>query len=156
MYYEDAYAWFINRYAQDLNKESLDVIIMDARDPESEVPFAEALYDNIAFMKSFYDSLSKSGVLVMQLGQSPNVRDPDETQSKHKNRSKVMRLLEDVGFKSIHTYEEGHCGFGDAWSFVVSFKSYIARQRWFRNSAEVDLEILKRVKRTKTGKSPLL
>ena len=30
MYYEDAYAWFINRYAQDLNKESLDVIIMDA------------------------------------------------------------------------------------------------------------------------------
>lgn len=30
MYYEDAYAWFINRYAQDLDKESLDVIIMDA------------------------------------------------------------------------------------------------------------------------------
>jgi hypothetical protein len=81
-------------------------LLFDCSDPESEVPFAEALYDNIAFMKSFYDSLSKSGVLVMQLGQSPNVRDPDETQSKHKNRSKVMRLLEDVGFKSIHTYEE--------------------------------------------------
>jgi hypothetical protein len=75
-------------------------LLFDCSDPESEVPFAEALYDNIAFMKSFYDSLSKSGVLVMQLGQSPNVRDPDETQSKHKNRSKVMRLLEDVGFKS--------------------------------------------------------
>lgn len=75
-------------------------------DPESEVPFAEALYGNIAFMKSFYDSLGKSGILVMQLGQSPNVKDADETHSKHKNRSKVMRLLEDVGFRSIHTYEE--------------------------------------------------
>ena len=30
MYYEDAHAWFMNRYAQDLKKKKLDVIIMDA------------------------------------------------------------------------------------------------------------------------------
>lgn len=68
--------------------------------------FAETLYGNIEFLQSFYDALGPSGVLVMQLGQSPNVRDPDETYSKHKNRAAVLRLLESVGFRSIHTYEE--------------------------------------------------
>ena len=43
---------------------------------------------------------------MMQLGESPNLEDPDESYSKHKNRVAVMKLLEKVGFESIHTYEE--------------------------------------------------
>lgn len=75
-------------------------------DPESEIPFAEALYGNVAVMQSFYNSLGSNGILIMQLGESPNVWDPDETYSKHKNRVAVMELLETVGFKSVHAYEE--------------------------------------------------
>lgn len=75
-------------------------------DPESEIPFAQALYTDATFMKAFYDSLGESGVLVMQLGESPRSWDPDETYSRHKNRVAVMNLLDEVGFESIHVYEE--------------------------------------------------
>ena len=57
-------------------------------------------------MQSFYNSLSKNGVIVMQLGESPEIRNADETFSKHRNRVATTRLLEKAGFESIHTYEE--------------------------------------------------
>jgi len=57
-------------------------------------------------MQSFYNALGPRGVLVMQLGESPDFTDPDETYSKHKNRVSVMKLLEKTGFESVHTYEE--------------------------------------------------
>ena len=40
------------------------------------------------------------------------------------------------------------------WTFVVAFKSYSARKRWFGNAAQFDLEIKKRGVRTKSGVSP--
>jgi hypothetical protein len=75
-------------------------------DPESEIPFAEKLYGDATVMQSLYNSLGSNGILIMQLGESPNVWDPDETYSKHKNRVAVMNLLEKVGFRSVHAYEE--------------------------------------------------
>ena len=75
-------------------------------DPESEIPFAKALYSNVTFMQSFYNSLSDDGILVMQLGESADLDDPDETYSKYKNRVAAVKLLEHVGFESIHAYEE--------------------------------------------------
>lgn len=57
-------------------------------------------------MKSFYNALGPRGIIVMQLGESPNLLDPAETYSRHKNRVAVRNLLEKVGFESIHTYEE--------------------------------------------------
>lgn len=62
-------------------------------------------------MQSFYNALDDNGVLVMQLGEAPEVTDPDETYSRHKNRVSVMKLLEQVGFAGIHTYEEVSCYF---------------------------------------------
>jgi hypothetical protein len=75
-------------------------------DPESEIPFAKALYGNDAVMKTFYKALSDDGILVMQLGESPNEFNPDETHSKFKNRAATTTLLESAGFESIHVYEE--------------------------------------------------
>jgi spermidine synthase len=57
-------------------------------------------------MKAFYNSLSDDGILVMQLGESPEWFSPDETHSTNKNRAAATRLLESVGFESIHAYEE--------------------------------------------------
>ena len=75
-------------------------------DPESEIPFAQALYGNDAVMKTFYNALSHDGILVMQLGKAPEWVDPDETHSTYKNRAATTSLLERVGFESIHVYEE--------------------------------------------------
>ena len=57
-------------------------------------------------MRAFYNALSEDGIIVMQLGEAPEVWHPDETHSKFKNRAAAIRLLEEVGFESIHAYEE--------------------------------------------------
>jgi hypothetical protein len=133
-------------------------------------------------VKSFYNSLSDNGILVMELGESPDSRDPDEMKSGDKNRVVALNLLESAGFESIHAFEEvskfriasiqshlagdtfhshssyylqSHCGFGAAWTFIVAFKSYSSRKLWYANSAEIELAIQKRTVRTKSGNSPL-
>ena len=75
-------------------------------DPESEVPFAQALYSSDSFMRAFFNSLSDDGILVMQLGQAPEPWYPDETHSKYKNRALTTSFLEGLGFDSIHAYED--------------------------------------------------
>jgi hypothetical protein len=77
-----------------------------ASDPESDIPFSRALYSNDAAIKVLYNSLSDEGILVMQLGKSPEWFSPDETHSENKNRTAAIRLLERVGFESIQAYEE--------------------------------------------------
>lgn len=57
-------------------------------------------------MRALFDSLSDDGILLMQLGEAPWSVAPDETHSLFQNRAATTRLLEDVGFKSIHTYQE--------------------------------------------------
>ncbi len=86
---------------------------MEYSDPEANVPFAKLLYSNNAVMQSFYDALSDDGVFVMQLGESSVHNSPSETNSFAKNRAATTRLLEEVGFESIHAYEEvsGFCVF---------------------------------------------
>ena len=75
-------------------------------DPESEIPFSEALYSDKILMKAFYNAMPGNGILVMQLGESPNVGNADETLSKFKYRAATESLLEEVGFESVHAYEE--------------------------------------------------
>lgn len=75
-------------------------------DPEAEVPFAQALYGNDKFVRKFFDSLSDDGILVMQLGEAPHYESPDETYSMFKNRATTTKLLDRLGFESIHVYEE--------------------------------------------------
>ena len=88
-------------------------------DPEAAVPFAEALYGNYEFVSAVYNSLSNNGILVMQLGEAPEFGSPDENNSLFKNRAATTKLMEDLGFGSIHTYEEvsrQHSGVTDCLS----------------------------------------
>jgi hypothetical protein len=111
----------------------------------------------------------------MQLGEAAEFFSPDETHSKFKNRVTAVNLLERVGFESIHAYEEvsghcrpflssfnctefsldqSHCGFMSPWTYIVAFKSFSTRKRWYANSAEINLAIQKRSVRTHSGTSP--
>jgi hypothetical protein len=90
-------------------------------DPESEVPFAQALYGNDKFMRAFFNSLSDDGILVMQLGEAPTPGSPDETYSKFKNRATTTKLLASLGFESIHAYEEV-----SAWGTIVLYHGMVA------------------------------
>jgi hypothetical protein len=90
-------------------------------DPESEVPFAKALYSDDTFMRAFYNSLSDDGILVMQLGEAPKSYSPDETYSRFNNRARTTRFLEKLGFESIHTYDEV-----SYFSFVLLFEASVA------------------------------
>lgn len=79
---------------------------MFASDLESEIPFSETAYSNRTIMEVFYNSLTDDGILVIPLNESPEVWSADETYSECAKRVSVIQLLEDVGFESIHLYEE--------------------------------------------------
>ena len=127
--YEDALAWFMDRFTEDGSKKDdgddpFDVIVMDALDPQDNVPFAKALYDNIDFLQAIYDAMTDNGVIVMQLGESPATTDPADSFGVDENRAVITKLIEEVGFESMHMYEESHSAFGYPWSYLVAFKSY--------------------------------
>jgi hypothetical protein len=96
----------IVRYLLQLVLPACSVLCHLDSDPESEIPFTKALYGNDAVMKTFYKALSDDGILVMQLGESPNEFNPSEIHSRFKNRAATTSLLERAGFESIHVYEE--------------------------------------------------
>jgi len=162
LHYEDAFAWFIERFSEEgkidqeeYKEEKFDVVIMDALDPQDDVPFADFLYTNDNFFKTLHDSLTESGILVLQLGMSPDSFDPSEDFSKNHKRAYLIGALSRIGFESIHVYEEAHCGFAAPWSFLVAMKDYSSRALWYRNSAEVNLEIHKRMLKTHSMKPSL-
>eukprot|EP00957_Ditylum_brightwellii_P202014 15328197-Ditylum_brightwellii.AAC.1 len=60
-----------------------------------------------------------------------------------------------MGFKSVHVYEEMHSDFGDPWSYLVAMKNFTARTNWYSNTAQIEVDIQKRIKHTYSGKSAL-
>jgi len=156
VYYEDAIGWFLHRYGNDGEKaEPLDVIIMDALDPQDEIEFADALYTYDNFVGTLHTALADDGVLVIQVGSAPGLNDPVESLTSHKNRDIMIGHLEKLGFESIHIYDESHAGFFSVWNFVVATKKRSARKLWYRNEAEIELAIRNRMLRTKSGRSSL-
>jgi len=172
--YEDALAFFIQRFNTTTNDnyhyqqmtnnqedsitedtEKLDVIIMDALDPQDQIPFAEILYQDYVYWQSLYNALTDDGILVAQLGDAPDNEDPAEDHNEQKNRVLVLKTLQKIGFVSMHVYEESHCDFGDPWTFLIACKSINCRKHWYRSSAEIELDIHKRIMRSKSG-VPLL
>ena len=90
-------------------------------DPQDNVPFADFLYTNDNFFKTLHDSLTESGILVLQLGMSPDSFEPAEDFSKNHKRAYLIGALSRIGFESIHVYEEAHCGFSGMNELVVLF-----------------------------------
>lgn len=160
MHYEDALGWFIDRYSESgklyhENHPKLDVIIMDALDPQDDIPFAELLYTDETFLTSLYNSLGEDGMIVFQLGEAPDHSDPPDELNNSRRRSILMDKLQDLGFLSFHIYEDGHCGFEYPWTFFVVMKDERDRASWFRNTAETQIAIHERSMRTHSGKPVL-
>ena len=110
------------------------------------------LYNSYDFVETLYNSLSDDGVLVLQLGEATeNYSRPAAQFSKESRRRALIDLLVDVGFEAMHLYEDGNCGFGAAWTFLVAFKKEGDDQAWYRSQAQVDVQIHKRIIRTKSG-----
>uniref|UniRef100_A0A7S3V6I4 PABS domain-containing protein n=1 Tax=Chaetoceros debilis TaxID=122233 RepID=A0A7S3V6I4_9STRA len=162
MYYEDGLAWFNNRFSDDsridteeFREEPFDVLIMDALDPQDDVPFADILYTNEHFFKTLYNALNDDGLIILQLGASPDVHSPPERISHNRKRAIVMQSFENLGFRSVHVYHEGHCQFRAPWSFAVAFKGANGKSLWQRTAAQMDIQIRNRMIPTKSGEPTL-
>merc|ERR1712032_470169 len=157
--FEDAMAYFIDNFsshrAGKQEGETYDIIIMDALDPNDEIEFAVYLYTSDNYIQSLYNALSDEGILVVQVGEVPSVIDPADETGHFANRSIMKDKLSNVGFESIHIYEEGHSGFLAPWSILVAFKDAETRRNWYRNNAEIDLQLRKRILPTSTGRTSL-
>jgi len=157
MYYEDALKWFISRYQDENNitDELLDVIIMDAIDPDDQNEFSDALYNNRKYLASLYNSLSEDGILVIQVGMTPQTDEPPELLSTFKNRAILVQHLRELGFVTMHVYGQNHGGYGDTWNNLMAAKSLKARQNWYRNAAEINLQLQQRLVKSKSGSALL-
>lgn len=153
LHYVDAFGWFNNRFAKgvDVTEEKFDVLIMDALDPEDDIPFAEMLYNDYDFVETLYNSLNDDGVIVLQLGEASDYDDPAEQLTKSSRRVVLIELLEEVGFESLHFFEDGNCGFEAPWAFLVAMKDADIDSRWYMSDSELEVAIHERIKRTVSG-----
>jgi len=173
MYYEDAIGWFKDNFGSDDDtfgevdeeeeednenfeeEKPFDILIMDALDPQDEIPFASLLYSDPSFVRALYESLSDDGIMVLQLGGAPFHEDPADQFTMSARRTSLIKHLEDAGFESMHIYEDGNCGFMSAWTFLVVMKNSIHRENWYQTAAELDVEIHSRILRTHSGEPAL-
>ena len=156
--FEDALAYFMTKFGKidETNVEDrFDVIIMDALDPNDVPEIAEDLYQSADFIGSLYQSLTDDGILTVQLGETPWYTSAPDEVSIFANRAIIIQKLQEVGFKSIHIYEESHSELFSPWSTLLAFKDYDTRSNWYRGVAEIDLELQKRILPTKSGARPL-
>jgi len=154
--FRDAFAWFIDSFGDkdNLKDEQFDVIIMDALDPDRFVDIVGSLYKNDLFVQSLFNGLKDDGVFVVQLGETDYVDDPPY-QSMAPDTALMLDTIKSAGFDSMVNYENPHCFFGAPWTFMVSFKNYNTRSRWYRSSAEIEIDLHSRILSTKSGKPPL-
>jgi len=155
VYFQDAFKYFIDRFGDESERngkpekeELFDVIIMDACDPMNE--FVENLFKNSVFIHSFYNAMTEDGVFVTQIGRSPKGDEGGiDLTGVFKSAAK------DVGFESMHIYDEGHTLFYIPWSYLVALKNASMRNRWYRSPAEIEKELQQRILKTHSGKSAL-
>jgi Spermidine synthase len=121
------------------------------RDPEDDIPFAKALYNNRDFAETLYNALADDGVIVLQLGEAPYHDSPASQFTKARRREDLINILVDVGFETVHVYEDGNCGFDGSWTYLVAAKDSSNDMRWYRRQAEVEVEIHSRIRRTISG-----
>ena len=93
---------------------------------------------------------------MQQLGDSPENVDPSDEYGSFRNRAKMIAQLQKFGFESIHVFDEGHCDFYHPWTILVALKNYESRSNWYRNAAEIQIELNERIVQTKLGAPSLL
>jgi len=155
--YMDAFKWFLDSFGDDddIREERFDVIIMDALDPDQFVEIVGNLYKDDNFVGSLFRGLSEEGVFVIQMGESFQNIDPAMDSGPNQDAQNMMNALKNVGFESIHMYDEGHSHFLAPWSYFVCFKDGDARVRWNASPAEVEVALHRRLHGTRSGAPPL-
>ena len=157
---ENGLLWFADRYGPNPKmqapKAPFDVLIVDALDPEDDDPLSRDLYADNTFVSAMLNSMSDDGVLIVQIGTAPELRDPKPDIGMYQIREKLFQIFEghsDVA--SMHVYEEAKSGFLEPHSFLVVCKHVSCRSNWFARSDEVDYAIHDRIVKTKSGKPGL-
>ena len=103
--FEDAMAYFIDNFGPykgkgDNDDESkFDVVVMDCLDPNDDIPFAKLLYTSDDYLNSLYSSLTEEGILVVQVGEAPGVKNAADETGEFANRQEMIEMLSEVGFK---------------------------------------------------------
>ena len=115
--------------------------------------FSDQLYNNSDLMEAVSRALGEEGIFVAKGGEADEINDPTESLYADGYSTTLLNGLQQVGFKSIHHYEE-RGRLAESWSFILAVKGSIGRSNWFMNEAEMQLRIQKRAKRTKNGESP--
>jgi len=157
----DAFGWFLDRFKKDgeiddeLKTDPFDVIVVDVLDPEDTVEFAVKLYQDTLFWGTLNTALSDDGIMVIQLGQSPEQNSYGEQFGKFRNRYNLFNTIETVGFTTMFLYHDTHSDFQHPWSYLVACKSDACAKEWHRNEAETNLRMRQRILPSKSGRPTL-
>lgn len=168
--YEDGRRYFIDHYGpaadnknspqddpQEEEEPPVDVIIIDALDPEDEIEISDELYSDVNFLQSLMNSLSDDGVIVIQVGTAPNILDPKPDIGVYSSREYLFNTFESLpDVASMFVYEEAHCGFMEPHSFLIVCKNVNCRKNWYKQSDAIDYEIYERIVHTNSKKRPLI
>lgn len=76
---------------------------------------------------------------------------PADVNTLHKNRAIMADHLSKIGFKSIQVYGQAHGGYAAPWNNMLAVKSDKTLENWYRNEAEIALEIQRRSIKSKSG-----
>lgn len=109
-----------------ITDDSYDVIIMN---------YSDILNGSTPTVKELHYTLRKDGVLILPLDASLA-----------KKNVQFINQLKEIGFMSIHVYEDGYCKFVEPRSMLVALKDYKTRSNWFRNEAELQIQLQERVR----------
>lgn len=150
--------WFVERFGPEPieKQEKFSVIIIDALDPEDDVPFSHGLYADTTFVDSLVNSLTEDGVMVIQVGTVPELSDPKPEEGMYAIREQLFRMLENhKDVAAMHVYEEGRSGFFEPHGFLVVCRDISCNKRWFAQADAIEYEIYDRIVGSKSGQDVL-
>lgn len=158
--FTDGRQWFVDQYGTSSSVtpeyKELDIIILDALDPEDGSVISDQLYNDKSFVDALINSLSEEGILVIQVGTAASIDDPRPDFGIYKQREYLFNIIEaNPDIEAMFVYEEPHCGFMEPHAFLLACKSANCRSRWYARSDQVDYQIYERIVRTHSRKRAL-
>ncbi|KAL3930125.1 MAG: hypothetical protein SGBAC_011898 [Bacillariaceae sp.] len=139
----EAKDWFLTGGAVDKN---LDVVIIDAIEPEMSSAISKDLYEEPELWKTILDSMTEEGILVIQIGYAPTISDPKPDVGYNAPREILFQALETLpSVQAMFVYEDSHVGFLVPKSFLIVCKSNSCRERFYAAPEDLNMEISKRI-----------
>lgn len=148
---QDAKDWFLSG---DSKHKNLDVVIIDAIEPEMSSTISKDLYEQPELWETVLDSLTDEGILAIQIGYAPTISDPKPNMGYNAPRESLFQTLEGLSaVEAMFVYEDSHVGFLVPKSFLIVCKSSSCRERFYAAPEDLNMEIAKRIVPSKDGKA---